>query len=398
MGVYLNKQAALEQFAVAQWGGEHYSNALLLATEGDELMRAKDYRPAADAYENAVALLDEVEIRKQEILKAAIERGTQALESGNSAEASKAFAQARQLAPNSDIVTKGLARAETLESVFSALRSGHNHEQNNALELALADFQKAVALDPEMKQAQEAVERVNTKLIEAKFQTSMSDGLAALHAGNFSRARDALRTARTLKPDSRELKDAFIQLEDGVRLVRIERFRAKAMSLEKEERFREAAEQYIAILKLDNSLIFAKEGKFRTLQQANLSDQIQTYLNQPTRLASRSVYEQALKDLKKASRMDNKGPKLTAQIAAFETTVKNAGTPIRVAIKSDNLTDIAVYQVGRLGKFKSRELRLRPGTYTIVGSRDGYRDVRQQITVVAGRTANPIVIRCEDKI
>ena len=398
MGVYLQKQAALEQAAVAQWGGEQYSSALLLATEGDELLRAKDFGPAADAYENAVALLDKVESRKQEILKTAIERGTQALESGNSAEANEAFTQAQQLAPNNEVVAKGLARAETLERVFSALRSGHNHEQANALELALVDYQQAVALDPEMKQAQEAVERVNNKLVETKFQTSMSAGLAALHAGNFSRARDAFQTARTLKPDSRELKDAFIQLEEGVRLVRIERFRAKAMSLENEERFREAAEQYIAILKLDNSLIFAKEGKFRTLQQANLSDQIQGYLNQPKRLASRSVYEQALKDLQRASRIENKGPKLTAQIAAFETTVKTAGTPIRVAIQSDNLTDVAVYKVGRLGKFKSRELRLRPGTYTIVGSRDGYRDVRRQITVVAGKAAIPVVIRCEDKI
>jgi len=398
MGVYLNKQAALEQAGVVQWGGQQYSNALLLATEGDGLLRTKEFSAAALAYEKAAATLDEVESRKDEILKAAIERGTRALESGDSDAASKAFAQAQQLAPDNAVVAKGLARAETLERVFSALRSGYDHEQKNDLQSALAEFQQAVALDPDIRKAREGVERVKSKLVDAQFHQAMSEGLSALHAGDFSSARNAFQTARSLKPDSIELQDAFIQLEEGVRLVRIDHHRAKATSLEKEERFREAAEQYTAILKLDSSLIFAQQGKSRTLQQANLFDQIQSYLNRPTRLSSRSVYEQALKDLQKASRIENKGPRLTAQIAAFETTVKTAGTPIRVSIESDNLTDIAVYKIGRLGKFKSRELKLRPGTYTIVGSRDGYRDVRRKITVVAGKSKSPIVIRCEDKI
>ncbi len=398
MGIYLNKQAALEQAGVVQWGGQQYSNALLLATEGDELLRDREFGAAAIAYENAAATLDAVEGRKLELLKAAIERGTRALESGDSVAASEAFAQAQQFAPDNAEVAKGLARAATLESVFSALRSGYQHEQNNELQLALADFQQAVSLDPEMKRAREGVERINNKLVEAQFQQAMSEGLSALHNGDFANARNAFQIARRLKPDSRELKDAFIQLEEGARLVRIDLYRAKAMNMEKEERFREAAEQYIAILKLDSSLIFAQQGKSRSLQQAQLFDQIQGYLDQPTRLSSKRVYEQALKDLQKASRIENKGPKLTAQIAAFETTVKTAGTPIRVAIESDNLTDIAVYKIGRLGKFKIRELKLRPGTYTIVGSRDGYRDVRRQITVAAGKTTNPVVIRCEDKI
>jgi len=46
---------------------------------------------------------------------------------------------------------------------------------------------------------------------------------------------------------------------------------------------------------------------------------------------------------------------------------------------SDNLTEVSVYRVGRLGRFTAQELLLRPGRYTVVGTREGYKDVRQEV-------------------
>jgi len=44
------------------------------------------------------------------------------------------------------------------------------------------------------------------------------------------------------------------------------------------------------------------------------------------------------------------------------------------------------------------EVKLRPGNYTVVGSRPGYRDVRLEVTVEPGVPAPPVVIRCEDEV
>jgi hypothetical protein len=65
---------------------------------------------------------------------------------------------------------------------------------------------------------------------------------------------------------------------------------------------------------------------------------------------------------------------------------------------SDNLTDVMVYRVGRLGRFTQHVLDLRPGSYTVVGSRAGYRDVRQSLTVSPNRDSKPLMVRCEEKI
>jgi len=67
-------------------------------------------------------------------------------------------------------------------------------------------------------------------------------------------------------------------------------------------------------------------------------------------------------------------------------------------LESDERTEVTVYHVGRLGTFARRELTLRPGRYTVVGSRRGYRDVRRTLVVAAGGSGEPIQVRCEDEL
>ena len=57
-----------------------------------------------------------------------------------------------------------------------------------------------------------------------------------------------------------------------------------------------------------------------------------------------------------------------------------------------------VYKVGRLGTFTERALDLHPGTYTVVGTRRGYRDVRRQLVIEPGQKPAPLEVRCEEKI
>ena len=57
-----------------------------------------------------------------------------------------------------------------------------------------------------------------------------------------------------------------------------------------------------------------------------------------------------------------------------------------------------MYKVARLGKFDQRELSLRPGTYTAVGTRNGYRDVRQTFTLSHDETITSVMIACTEPI
>jgi hypothetical protein len=91
-------------------------------------------------------------------------------------------------------------------------------------------------------------------------------------------------------------------------------------------------------------------------------------------------------------------PKLAKKIADLQRLVTLAGTPVAVNLLSDGETDISIYHVGQLGAFTRQLLELLPGTYTVVGSRVGYRDIRKQLSVTPGKQGISLTIRCEEMI
>ena len=77
--------------------------------------------------------------------------------------------------------------------------------------------------------------------------------------------------------------------------------------------------------------------------------------------------------------------------------VQTAQIPLKITLESDNLTQVAVYRVGRLGAFLKKDLTLRPGSYTIVGTRNGFKDVRKRIALKPGQPLRVTII-CREKI
>ena len=67
-------------------------------------------------------------------------------------------------------------------------------------------------------------------------------------------------------------------------------------------------------------------------------------------------------------------------------------------LESDQLTNVTLYRVGSLGVFASKQVELRPGTYTVIGSRDGYRDVRQTLRCGPAETCRRSDVVCVEPI
>ena len=90
--------------------------------------------------------------------------------------------------------------------------------------------------------------------------------------------------------------------------------------------------------------------------------------------------------------------RLEEQIDDLDRLVVLASTPVTVEFHSDELTSVTVFRVGPLGSFAVIEVELRPGNYTALGSRNGYRDVRATFTVLPGRELAPVDVRCVEPI
>ncbi len=293
---------------------------------------------------------------------------------------------------------KGLKRARTIETVLQLIESGKQHEKDSALSLARTQYQKALQIDPEADEARRALNRVTDLIIEQQFSQLMSAGLTAFHNNDYALARTRLLKAKSLKPGSREVSDALLQVDQAVRLARIDQLRNAAQKAEQSEDWQAALKSYLAVLDIDQNLQFATRGKERAAKQIRIAKRLDFYLSQPQALESNQQLKNAVLLLDEARETTPRGQKLTSRIKELARLVTLAQTPVTITIESDNLTQIAVYKVGKFGRFSQIELKLRPGTYTVVGARDGYQDVRQKIVVKPGRQALRVIVKCRVKI
>ncbi|MEJ2086080.1 MAG: protein kinase [Acidobacteriota bacterium] len=233
---------------------------------------------------------------------------------------------------------------------------------------------------------------------QERFAAAMSTGLKALADGNFAAAESSFQMALDLKPGSSEAMDGLGRARQRLRLEAIEQHGERAREYAASERWLEAVAEYRSVLAIDPTIRFAIQGEQEAASRAELDSRLNAYISNPDRLSSLAVLSAAAETLDQARVVEPTGPRIQTQIEELQRAVKTASTPIKVRLVSDNNTEVMVYRVGALGKFEQRQLDLRPGSYTAVGRRDGYRDVRRVFKVAHGEAMEPIVVRCEEKI
>jgi hypothetical protein len=395
---FITKHATVEQKGVSNWAAQEIETAGSKAAQGDEAFRLNDFKMAAQSYTEGVDILDELIAKADAVVESSLAAGYEALEAKDATRASSQFQLALAVDPENASASHGLSRAKLLDEVLTYLESGYQHEKQGALTRAHTDFKQAFTLDPEFEETQTALARVTERITDAEFHQAMSEGFAALNQNKFQVARKAFEKARQLKPQSSEPQDGLAQVTLNRRLQRIAEYRQSAETFARKEQWRAAVENYQAALQLDPTLVFAKQGKAKSVARAELFEALDRYIERPDRLSDEQVLKNAMDLHANASSLANQGPRLRQQLAKLATLITMAQTPVRVHLESDNETNVVVYKVGRLGHFTAHDLELHPGIYTIVGTREGYRDVRHTLTVIAGQTPGRVLIRCEDKI
>lgn len=230
------------------------------------------------------------------------------------------------------------------------------------------------------------------------FAEEMSAGLAALEGGEFAAAKAAFERARALDAASASGRDGLARAEAGLRREAVSGELRAAADLEGREAWAAAEARYRKVLTLDGALSDALRGLERSSRRARLDQRLEGYLAHPRRLTAQGVLEEAAVTLEEAREIPTPGPRLRAQQRRLAALIESSSTAVRVLLSSDGETQVTVYQVGSLGTFSRQELELRPGSYTVVGSRKGYRDVRRTLVVEAGREPPVFEIRCEEKV
>jgi tetratricopeptide (TPR) repeat protein len=394
----LDRQFQLEEIGVAQWAGEDFAGAMALANEGDEYYRSRQFEEALTSYGAGLELMEQLLARKEQALSDSMSAGNAAIEQGDAAAAKDAFDLTLTIDPDNPDALQGLQRTKVLDKVRQLLANARQLEESGSTIEALATLQQVAGLDPARGTVGQSIVRLQALLNQQAFKRQMSAGYQAMGRENYSAAIAAFQAAIKLDPKAGEAREALKQAQGDKNLVAISGHLEKAKEFRQQEEWRKALREYDLALKIDANLQVVLQSRKETDIRAKLDAALQDAIARPERLNSEAVWRAAQVINRSARAIENPGPRLQRQITTLQEQLQYAITPIMVTFSSDNLSEINLHKVARLGSFTSRQLELKPGDYVIVASREGYRDVRKEFTVEPRSQSMQMTIQCEEQI
>lgn len=385
-----------ENMQVGAWGAETYDQAKRLAAAGDEHFVREQFQESVASYEAATQALEELIQRGRDLLEESVARGTAALAARDQARAEEAFALAETIAPDDPRVAAGRFRTALLPDINRLMREARNAELAENWAEALAIYERVESLDGDTSGLEAAMDRVAQGRKQMRIRQRLSEAFAHLDDERFDAARSAFREVLDLQPGNTVAESGLEQVARQADVARINTLQTRAETAVAEERWDDAAALYDQVLEVDPTIQFAKSGRSMALAQQRTRSALDKIARNPERLSSDRLFREAREILQRAEDLEPRGARLASRIEDVRSILETYGNPVPVVLRSDNRTEVTVSTVGTLGSFEEKRLELRPGAYTVIGSSDGCRDVREQIVVRPNM--NPVDIRCSETL
>ncbi|NQZ87869.1 MAG: hypothetical protein HRU38_00800 [Saccharospirillaceae bacterium] len=398
LSLVLEKQKNLEDKKVTFWANETFEAALKTAESGDYYYRSQEFSSAMASYQNALKQLINIEASIPEQFGEFLAQGKLALKENNANLAKEKLQVAMYMQPNDSKASSAFDRALVLDQVLALVKIGTVFVEDRQYEAAKSSFEQAHQLDRRSALVNEQLQQVNQLIVDRDYSFAMSSGYKKLQQNKYNQALVFFNQAKKIKPTSVPAVQAIKQSKNERMQANISFKFEQAQERIQQEDWSKALDKYNAILLIDKSLLQAQIGILKSTARLTLSDKLNNYIDYPERLSNKNVYQQALFTKQDAMNIAHPGEKLLQQIKSINQLMIKAKVPLLVNIKSDNQTMVTLYRSGQLGRFLAKELSLTPGEYTLVGSRDGFRDVRQAFILYADKSHPTIVIQCSERV
>jgi tetratricopeptide (TPR) repeat protein len=394
----LDLQSKLEEKRVELWGDEDFKQAMNTAAAGDEQYRQRKFSEAQRNYLLSLEQFETLYERVEEVYQAQKSMGLAAIDTNQSQQALDSYQMALYLKPDSLDAQQGSKRAQVLAEVMALVKEGKHLMKVKKFKDAKSKFDQALKLDAQSAPAQQQLAKAKQAISDENFASAMSDGYAAINQKQFDLAIRAFTQASNIRPKAQDAALALTQAKNKKIQHQIAFHLQQAESYEKQELWQQANDSYEKMQALDASVLKAKVGLIRTRARATLDGKLQDVLNKPERLTTDAVYREAQALYKDAVKTRKPGNRLRDQIARLDKLLVQVKLPVAVKFQSNNQTNVTLYKVGNLGAFSAKSMDLQPGKYTLIGTRNGYRDVRREFTLSPSEKVTTIVVQCEEKI
>ena len=394
---FVDLQLTLENdFNIAAWGADDLARVKDRANSADALFIDERFDDAIDEYAAALADLQALAAKGETLFEEAVAAGLAALAVRDVNAAREAFDRALAMRPEDSRAAAGAGRAAKLPEVVAALREAERAILREDYDAASVHVAQARRLDPETTGLNKLSSRIASARISKRRDAQLSSAFAALAAGRHEAALNAFDGVLRENPSHPTALAGRQQTVQAQTLAAIDDLRTKALAETQAEEWEAALASYDAVLAIDSSLQFARDGKARIRERVMLTRAMEAMLADPGRLSSDQEFAAAKETLRSAAEQADAGTAFAKRLAEFRDLVARSAEPVPLVLVSDNATEVTIHKVGTLGPFERHEVALRPGRYVIVGSQVGCRDVRKEIVLSSGMA--PVDIRCAERI
>lgn len=396
-------QAAALESSLRENGAATRSIASFIAgvdanKQGLTAFEHRSFEAADTGFKSAVKAFEATRQSLPQLHDQALAAGDAALAQCLREQALNEYRYALALMPHDALAKEGVARAQVCEQVYAHVSAGAKAEQSGDAAGAKSEYQAAVQLDPKSAAARQALGALTGQASDLEFSKQVAAALESLRKHRYSAAGTAIAAAEKLRPNSPEVQRLGEQLGEVHSNGRLQALKGEAADDERAEHWSEALDAYHAMLAVDGTLVLALQGAQRSEERMKLDAELAGYIDNPDRLSAEEVRNAAAVALARGQVLAVRGPRIETQISRIKVLLSQFDSRVSIALRSDGLTDVTIYRVGGLGKFSQRSVSLKPGRYTFVGARLGYRDVRRELEVVPGQENAALEIRCEEQI
>ena len=144
------------------------------------------------------------------------------------------------------------------------------------------------------------------------------------------------------------------------------------------------------------------EVAIKGIERANevlwLQSVLAQYEKSPYRLTDNGVLNEAKEILERASYASKHSSKLRKQIKQLSELITKFNRLIPVMVTSDNMTDIQVRGIGKLGIILNKTIKLKPGYYTFEGARNGFKSKLLQVLIPYNKNNYSVRLICDESI
>ena len=388
----LSALAAVDQ---PPWPPADLAAANALYEEGTVLFRDEYFGDAALKFEPALAKLGAIRQWFEDHVAATVGEAQKLLAAEQFAEALAGFRRVLAWKPGDDTAAKGAERAETgqfvqrnAEEAIRLVEAGQG-ERARTLLAGLPDF-PSTTLD-EAQRVLRDYERAT------RLRAHITAGHAALDRGDWVAATTAFRQALVVDPASAAARDGLDRAGHGA-------LESDLAALRRTLDAQLAAEAWpdsigtireIAELAPDAPEISQRLAKLERL--AELEARVDRALANLGRAVAKTMREETRAIIADTANRSEVGERIHAKGRELERQFGMWTAPVPLEIRSDNRTEVRMRPGRRLGTFKSVDLEVYPGTYSIIGRRDGFREKRVTVSVEPG--SGPVVVElvCDER-